>query len=90
MWSAIRAVQKKHTNVDIIVYTGDTNATPQEIMQLASERLNITLPRPVQFVYLRTRSLVEAWRYPVCTLLGQSLGSILVGIEAMWRCLPGQ
>lgn len=89
LWCAIRALQNKYPNVDIAVYTGDVSATPNEILSLAAKRLNTTLPRPVTFIYLRSRTLVEAHWYPVFTLLGQSLGSVLLGMEAMWRYLPG-
>ncbi|XP_054275693.1 GDP-Man:Man(3)GlcNAc(2)-PP-Dol alpha-1,2-mannosyltransferase-like [Macrosteles quadrilineatus] len=88
LWCAIRAIQQRHPDVDIVVYTGDTDAAPADILELAAKRLNTPLPRPVSFVYLRTRTLVEAKWYPVCTLLGQSIGSIILGLEAMWRYLP--
>ncbi|KAG8282973.1 asparagine-linked glycosylation protein [Homalodisca vitripennis] len=88
LWCAIRALQQKYDNVDIVVYTGDIEVTPDEILNLAARRLNTPLPRSVKFIYLQTRSLVEAGKYPVCTLLGQSLGSVVLGAEAMWRYLP--
>jgi len=88
LWCAIRAIQQRHPHVDVVVYTGDTDATPDDILALAAKRLNTSLPRPVTFVYLRARTLVEARWYPVCTLLGQSVGSVVLGIEAMWRYLP--
>uniref|UniRef100_A0A1B6K913 GDP-Man:Man(3)GlcNAc(2)-PP-Dol alpha-1,2-mannosyltransferase n=1 Tax=Graphocephala atropunctata TaxID=36148 RepID=A0A1B6K913_9HEMI len=88
LWCAIRALQNKYDNVNIVVYTGDVDVTPEKILALATRRLNTPLPRSVKFVYLHTRSLVEADRYPVCTLLGQSLGSVVLGAEAMLRYLP--
>uniref|UniRef100_A0A1B6ENG8 GDP-Man:Man(3)GlcNAc(2)-PP-Dol alpha-1,2-mannosyltransferase n=1 Tax=Cuerna arida TaxID=1464854 RepID=A0A1B6ENG8_9HEMI len=88
LWCAIRALQQKYDNVDIVVYTGDVKVAPDEILNLASRRLNTPLPRSVKFIYLKTRCLVEAGKYPVCTLLGQSVGSVVLGAEAMWRYLP--
>ena len=43
----------------------------------------------VDFVALRCRSWVEADRYPHFTLLGQSLGSMLLGMESLFRLVPG-
>lgn len=90
LWCAIRAIQQQHASVDIVVYTGDIYATPDDILVLAAKRLNTSLPRPVKFIYLKSRTFVEAKWYPVCTLLGQSIGSVILGLEAIWRYLPGE
>ena len=71
-----------------MVYTGDTDATGEEIMRKARQRFNITLPRPVQFVFLTQRRWVEANPYPYFTLLGQCLGSLVLGWEAMMKFIP--
>ena len=71
-----------------MVYTGDTDATPEEITHRAHQRFNITLQRPVTFVFLNRRRWVEAYMYPHLTLLGQSLGSVFLGWEALWKCVP--
>lgn len=73
-----------------MVYTGDVNSTPEDILRRATSQLNTPLLRPVRFVYLRSRGVVEARLYPVFTLLGQSLGSVVLGAEAMWNYLPGE
>ena len=39
-------------------------------------------------VYLACRGAIEARRYPVATLLGQALGSLVVAAEAIWRAPP--
>ena len=61
------------------MYTGDIDATETEILDKARQRFSIVLPKPVEFVYLRTRKWVEAKKYPVFTLLGQSFGSLILG-----------
>lgn len=43
---------------------------------------------PVEFVFLKKRYLVEDSLYPHFTLLGQSLGSIFLGWEALMQCVP--
>ncbi len=54
-----------------------------QILSRASERFNLpdllALSDRLEFVYLRRRRWVEAERYPVFTLLGQSLGSVVLG-----------
>lgn len=42
----------------------------------------------MKFLFLRKRYLVEASLYPHFTLLGQSLGSIFLGWEALMQCVP--
>ncbi|XP_068205696.1 GDP-Man:Man(3)GlcNAc(2)-PP-Dol alpha-1,2-mannosyltransferase-like [Palaemon carinicauda] len=88
LWCAIRAIQRKYPKVKCYIYTGDTDATPQEILQKAQQRFNITLPRPVEFIFLNFRTLVEAKHYPMLTLLMQSLGSLLLGGEALSKFRP--
>ena len=62
-----------------MVYTGDQGVTGEQILEGASQRFNITLPRPVTFIFLHHRMLVEATSYPHFTLLGQSAGSMFLG-----------
>jgi len=73
-----------------VVYTGDLEASPEEILKRVKTRLNIELPEAIEFIYLRKRRWVEAGRYPMFTLLGQSLGSLVLGWEALNGFLPGE
>ncbi|NXO02406.1 ALG11 mannosyltransferase, partial [Rhinopomastus cyanomelas] len=88
LWCAIRALQKKYRNVTCVVYTGDRDVTGEEIVEGAFRRFNIKLTHPVKFVFLEKRYLVEASLYPHFTLLGQSLGSVFLGWEALLQCVP--
>ncbi|GLG95470.1 Asparagine-linked glycosylation protein 11-like protein [Gryllus bimaculatus] len=88
LWCAIRAIQTRHPAVKIAVYTGDLESSPDEILNRVNQRFNIILPNPVEFIYLRRRPWVEAKMYPYFTLLGQSLGSIILGLEALFSFLP--
>ena len=75
-----------------MIYTGDTDATGDEILSKATQRFNISLPRTgpqdLQFVFLHRRQWVEASSYPVLTLLGQSFGSLVLGMEALFKFIP--
>ncbi|XP_070811996.1 GDP-Man:Man(3)GlcNAc(2)-PP-Dol alpha-1,2-mannosyltransferase [Pituophis catenifer annectens] len=88
LWCALRALQKKYKNASYVVYTGDTGATAENILDGAYRRFNIRLKHPVKFVFLKRRNLVEASRYPYFTLLGQSIGSVFLGWEALRKCIP--
>jgi len=83
LWCAVSAVSTAYPKVKIVVYTGDLEVSPDEIIKRTKQRFNITLPDSIEFVYLHRRRWVEAENYPYFTLLGQSLGSIVLGIEAL-------
>ncbi|KAM4864610.1 GDP-Man:Man(3)GlcNAc(2)-PP-Dol alpha-1,2-mannosyltransferase isoform X1 [Urocitellus parryii] len=88
LWCALRTLQKKYPKAVYVVYTGDVNVSGQQILEGAFRRFNIRLTCPVQFVFLKKRYLVEDSQYPHFTLLGQSLGSIFLGWEALMQCVP--
>lgn len=88
LWTGIRALQNRYNFVRCVVYTGDPYVSGEEILRKARQRFNISLPQPVEFVFLKKRRWVEASMYPYFTLLGQSLGSMLLGWEALNCYLP--
>ncbi|XP_059171882.1 GDP-Man:Man(3)GlcNAc(2)-PP-Dol alpha-1,2-mannosyltransferase-like [Physella acuta] len=88
LWVAVRSIQKRYPAVQCVIFTGDTGASPEEILDRARQRFNIVLPQRVEFVYLHYRSWVEAVKYPYFTLLGQSIGSVFLGFEALFSFVP--
>lgn len=88
LWCALRALMNRYPHVSFVVYTGDQGVTPEQILEGARRRFNISLPRAVSFVFLKHRVLVEASSYPHFTLLGQSLGSMFLGWEALTSFVP--
>ncbi|CAF0865364.1 unnamed protein product [Adineta ricciae] len=92
LWSAIESILKKYkNNIQVIIYTGDTNATPEDILHRVKQRfdMNMQVYKPsITFIYLRSRFFVEAKYYKMFTLLGQSIGSMILGLEAMVRFIP--
>ncbi|KAM5311149.1 GDP-Man:Man(3)GlcNAc(2)-PP-Dol alpha-1,2-mannosyltransferase [Glossophaga mutica] len=88
LWCALRALQKKYPTAVYVVYTGDVNVSSEQILEGAFRRFNIRLTHPVTFIFLRKRYLVEDSLYPHFTLLLQSLGSLLLGWEALTQCVP--
>ncbi|CAF3251225.1 unnamed protein product [Rotaria socialis] len=92
LWTAIESILKKYKNdIQIIIYTGDTDATPEKILDRVKERFDMNIKSyesSITFVYLRTRFFVEAKYYKMFTLLGQSVGSMILGLEALIRFIP--
>ncbi|KAH7706691.1 glycosyl transferase [Aphelenchoides avenae] len=91
LWCAIKAMRERFKDEDFqfCVYTGDTDATPADILAKAHKCFGVSLdPEELHFVYIRYRWLLEARYYPFFTLLLQSLGSMLVGLEALWKLTP--
>lgn len=82
LWSAIQAIQKEYSKVNIIVYTGDLDSHPEQMLKKVESTFNIKL-NPIEFIYLHRRKWIEADLYPRFTLLAQSIGSIYLGFEAL-------
>jgi len=88
LWCAIRSLQTRYDFVKCVVYTGDIYHSSQDILKKAKETFDIDIKRHVHFIYLNRRRWVEADRYPILTLLGQSFGSVILGLEALFKFTP--
>lgn len=88
LWCSIRAIQERYSAVEIIIYTGDLDASPADIIKRASLIFNIKVKNDVKFIYLHRRNWVEAKKYPYFTLLGQSMGSMWLALEALSQYQP--
>ncbi|KAH6695803.1 alpha-1,2-mannosyltransferase alg-11 [Plectosphaerella plurivora] len=89
LWAAIRATQKRYPKALCIVYTGDHEVNKQQILARVKNRFNIDLhPPTVNFLYLSTRHLVLASTWPHFTLLGQSVGSMVMAWDAFQLLAP--
>ncbi|KAL8662324.1 MAG: hypothetical protein Q9168_008275, partial [Polycauliona sp. 1 TL-2023] len=89
LWAAIKATQKRWPKAVCCVYTGDHEAGKEEILARVQNRFNIQLhPPTVVFLYLSTRHYVLSSTWPRFTLLGQSLGSIVLAYDAFSLLVP--
>ncbi|KAB5595180.1 Alpha-1,2-mannosyltransferase [Ceratobasidium theobromae] len=89
LWAAISYLQRTNSHVINVVYTGDTDATKEEIIAKVKTRFDIILdPSSLEFVFLQERWLVEDTTWPRFTLAGQSLGSMMLAYEAMRGLIP--
>lgn len=91
LWAAIRSLVShplfENRGWRIVVYTGD-EASDAQIRHLAAARFGIEVPSCVHFVRLSLRAMTEAKYYPVATLVGQAVGSVLLAAEAVCRAPP--
>lgn len=89
LWQSICALQSRYTFIRCIIYTGDSSRSkPQDILDKVKKRFGIQLNSDVKFVYLKRRAWVEPNRWPRFTLLGQSIGSLILGLEAFLTYVP--
>ncbi|KAG9037043.1 asparagine-linked glycosylation protein [Tulasnella sp. JGI-2019a] len=89
LWTAVAYMQRTEPNVLCVVYTGDTDATKEQIMAKAKSRFDIDLdPSALFFVWLKSRNMVDATTWPRFTLLGQSVGSVILAMEALDLLIP--
>ncbi|KAK9369635.1 hypothetical protein V1509DRAFT_620069 [Lipomyces kononenkoae] len=89
LWGAVHATLKEHKNAICAIYTGDTEVHKSEIIEKVKARFEIVLDEDRIFiVYLLRRQLVAASTWPRLTLLGQALGSVFLGYEAISKLVP--
>ncbi|GAQ82192.1 UDP-Glycosyltransferase superfamilly protein [Klebsormidium nitens] len=87
LWCAVKAVQEECPQSDVIIYTVDM-ATPESLAARAADKFGVKLPQPLSVARLFRRSWIEAKSYPRLTILGQSLGSIVLAWEALNLFMP--
>ncbi|KAI9680516.1 MAG: asparagine-linked glycosylation protein [Caeruleum heppii] len=89
LWAAVRATQKRWPKAICVVYTGDHDTDKASIISRVDNRFNIRLhPPTLILLYLSTRHYVLSSTYPHFTLLGQSLGSLILAYDAFGLLVP--
>lgn len=89
LWAAIKATQERWPKAVCAIYTGDHEVTKAGMLERVATRFNIRLHAPtVVLLYLSTRKYVLSSMYPHLTLLGQSLGSLIVAFDAFNLLVP--
>ncbi|KAI8449683.1 family 4 glycosyltransferase [Phakopsora pachyrhizi] len=91
LWTAVSLHQRKDPTQRTIcaIYTGDIGVSKLEMVSKVKQRFDIELdPQTLILVPLTCRYLVEASTWPRFTIIGQSIGSILLGYEAFTRLVP--
>lgn len=89
LWAAIRATQARWPGAVCVVYTGDHDVDKDMILRRVSDRFNIHLhPPTIHFSYLSLRRFVLSSTWPYFTLLGQSIGSVILAYDAFTLLVP--
>ncbi|KAF5661295.1 alpha-1,2-mannosyltransferase alg-11 [Fusarium heterosporum] len=89
LWAAIRATQDRWPNAKCVVYTGDHDVTKDTILSRVKTRFNIELHAPtITFLYLSKRDWILPSTWPHFTLIGQSLGSLILAWDAFSLVVP--
>ncbi|PZC73739.1 hypothetical protein B5X24_HaOG208923 [Helicoverpa armigera] len=88
LWVAIKAILARYPDSNIHIYTVET-AEPQTIIDRAQNQFNVKVDKTkINFIRLSMRRAIEAKTYPYFTLLLQSLGSMILGLEAFMKLNP--
>ncbi len=89
LWAAVRATQKRWPEAICVIYTGDHDEDKAAMLKRVKDRFNIELYSPtVHFLYLTTRHWVLASTWPRFTLIGQSVGSLILAYDAFTLLVP--
>ena len=90
LWQLIDVINHISTHIKCIVYTGDTEVTSDQLLYNAENQFNLRYSKSNKpsFIYLTQRHWVEASRYPYFTMLFQSLGSLILCINALHQYTP--
>ncbi|KAH8697157.1 putative alpha-1,2-mannosyltransferase [Talaromyces proteolyticus] len=89
LWTAVKATQERWPKAICVIYTGDHEVTKTAMIERVETRFNMRLHAPtVVLLYLSTRKYILSSMYPHMTLLGQSLGSLIVAIDAFNLLVP--
>lgn len=89
LWAAIRATQDEYSNSICVVYSGDISVSRDAIIERAKSAFGIVLDASrIAIVPLSKRYLVSPEAWPRFTLIGQSLGSMVLAFEAITAMAP--
>lgn len=84
LWNLLRAAQRQYGDrLHYRLYHGDHEVSSSDILAKTRTRFGIHLPLPVEFVVLTRRHWVEASMYPSLTMMGQALGAVVLGFDAL-------
>ncbi|KAF0993144.1 hypothetical protein HZS_2435 [Henneguya salminicola] len=83
LWFMISAIQNKFPSASIKIFTCDST-TANLIINKSIERFNVSLDtKNIEFLFLTGKNWILPSSWPHFTLFGQSLGSIILSIEAV-------
>lgn len=95
LWRAVLALSTLSKDLGkplhVLIYTGDLSMSPEDILSAVARQFDLSIDPAalsVSFVYVRWRCLLDPNLYPVCTMLAQSVASMVLAAEALFRATP--
>lgn len=84
LWNLVKTAQQELGNrFSIRIYHGDRHLDGDAIVKRVEDRFGIRLLSTIDFVVLSRRDWVESSKYGVATMVGQALGSVVLGLDAL-------
>lgn len=89
LWIAIKALLQSRKKIKLIIYTGDKDPT-KDILEKTNQRFGVELGKQsrLKLIRLKQRKWIEAEKWPRFTMLGQSIGSMILAWEAVVAFTP--
>ena len=95
LWRAVLALSSLSKDLGrplhVLIYTGDLDMSSDDILSGVARQFDLSIDPAaisVSFVYVSWRGLLDASRYPVFTMLAQSMASMMLAAEALFRGTP--
>jgi alpha-1,2-mannosyltransferase len=95
LWMLIAALLNSkplEKRVKIVIYSGDTLKSRDEILRNVMTKFRIQIPQEQQeqivFCKIYSRKYLDGSLYPFLTMLFQSLASVMVNVECLMRLTP--
>lgn len=89
---AIAALLNSMENLNVVIYSGNDGRSKEQILENVQAKFGISVSvekaKNLTIVFIATRTLLSAEHYPVATMLGQSLGAIVVTFDCLLRYCP--
>lgn len=91
LWAAVKNVLQTPQNVAVI-YVAKSSTTPKAMVEAANQKFNLQFSfeetNRIVVIYLTQAYLIDPGLYPVLTLVGQALGSMVLAYEAISNLMP--
>lgn len=88
LWAAIKSLNDRFPYHSYVIYSDNYECNPTQILLKAKQTFQIETNFNIHFVQLKTCRLLSPKMYPFMTILFQNIGTMLVGLEAVFRCPP--
>ncbi|KAK1365043.1 hypothetical protein POM88_040604 [Heracleum sosnowskyi] len=88
LWCAVKGIQELFPDLECVVYTGDQDASPENLTALAIERFGVALLHPPKVVHLYKTKWIEDTTFPRFKMMGKSFGSVYLSWEALCKLVP--